>query len=276
MKLADSHIHLFRRGYRHDRLPSLFGAGEIEAYEAIREIHGIELALVVGYEADNIDPANNAYIRDLSTRYPWIRTVAYVDPRSRPAVAAIATLLDQGHSGLALYAAAADRVQALLEWPRAVWELLQARNAILSFNIRPDDIGLLRPLAAAAPGAWFLLSHLGLPGVLADDISPSALELRLAPLLSLADLSNVVVKISGLYATSDPPYAYPHRGAALAIPRIISAFGPARCVWGSDFAPALEFISYRQAICWPGLDSLPDHTRDAIMRGNLVRLLRPK
>jgi predicted TIM-barrel fold metal-dependent hydrolase len=274
MKLADSHIHLFRRGYRHDGQPSLFGAGEIETYAAIRQVHDVELVLVVGYEADNIDPGNNAYIRDLSARHPWIRTVAYIDPRSRPAVADIATLLDRGHCGLALYATAADRVQALLEWPRANWELLEARNAILSFNIRPDGIGQLRPLAAAARGALFLLSHLGLPGVLADDIGSVALDQRLAPLLSLADLPNVAVKISGLYATSDPPHAYPHRGAALAIQRILSAFGPTRCVWGSDFAPALEFVSYPQTIHWPGIDGLPDHTRDAIMRGNLVRLLR--
>ena len=273
MKLADSHIHLFRHGYRHDGLPSLFGAGEIEAYEAIRRLHDIDLALVVGYEADGIDPSNNNYIRELSTRHPWIRTVAYVDPRSRPTTADIAMFLDQGHRGLALYATAAERVRALLEWPQAIWELLQARSAVLSFNIRPDGIGLLRPLAAAAPGVSFLLSHLGLPGVLADDIGPEVLDQRLAPLLSLADLPNVAVKISGLYATSDPPHAYPHRGAAFAIQRILSAYGPARCVWGSDFAPALEFVSYAQAIHWPGIDDLPDHTRHAIMRGNLVRLL---
>jgi L-fuconolactonase len=89
----------------------------------------------------------------------------------------------------------------------------------------------------------------------------------------LQDLSNVFVKISGLYATSDPPHAYPHRGAAFAIQQILSAFGPSRCLWGSDFAPALEFISFPQAVHWPGLDDLSDPARNAVMCGNLLRLI---
>jgi predicted TIM-barrel fold metal-dependent hydrolase len=273
VKLADSHIHLFRDGYRHDGLPSLFGAGEIDAYKAIRQLYDIELALVVGYEADGIDPGNNAYIRDLSTSHRWIRTVAYVDPRSRPQVAEIGALLDQGHCGLALYVTAPDRVQALLAWPREVWNLLQARKAILSFNVKPEGIGLLRPLIAGAPGVSFLLSHLGLPGVLRTGIPPDALHLPLSPLLSLTDLPNAFVKISGLYATSEPPYAYPHAGAAPAVRQILSALGPSRCLWGSDFAPALEFISFPQTMHWPGLADLSDSARDAVMGGNLLRLV---
>ena len=273
MKLADSHIHLFRQGYQHDGLPSLFAAGEIEVYEAIRQLHNVEMALVIGYEANGIDPGNNAYIRDLSATHRWMRTVAYVDPRSRPDVGGIASLLDQGHRGLALYLTAPDRVEALLAWPRGIWDLLQARKTILSFNVRPDGIGPLRPLIAAAPGVSFLLSHLGLPGALPSDIQPDALDLRLAPLLSLADLPNAMVKISGLYATSEPPHAYPHTGAALAIQRILSAFGPAQCLWGSDFAPALEFNSFPQTVHWPGLDELSESARDAVMAGNLMRLV---
>lgn len=273
MRLADSHIHLFRHGYRHDGRPSLFGSGEIEAYKAIRQVHGIEVALVIGYEADGIDPDNNAYIRDLSTKHDWLRTIAYVDPRSRPEAAEIAALLENGHCGLALYVSATDSAQALLAWPRGIWDLLQARSAIVSFNVRPDGISMLRPLIAAAPGVSFLISHLGLPGVLPNDIQPDALHLRLAPLLSLQDLSNVFVKISGLYATSDPPHAYPHGGAAFAIQRILSAFGPSRCLWGSDFAPALEFISLPQAVHWRGIDDLSDSARNAVMCGNLLRLI---
>lgn len=274
MRLADSHIHLFRHGYKRDGLPSLFGAGDVEAYEAIRQLHNIDLALVVGYEADGIDPGNNAYIRDLAANHGWIRTVAYVDPRSRPAVAEIAALLEQGHRGLALYLTAPDRIQALLTWPREIWDLLQTWKAVISLNVRADVIDPLRPLIAAVPQVSFLFSHLGLPGIVPSDIRSDMLDLRLRPLVALQDLSNVFVKISGLYATSDPPHAYPHVGSAFVIRRILSAFGPSRCLWGSDFAPALEFISFPQTIHWPGLDDLPESVRDAVMWGNLLRLMR--
>jgi L-fuconolactonase len=274
LSLADCHIHFFRRGYRHSGLPSLFGSGELAAYEAIRRAHEIELALVVGYEADDIDPDNNAYIRELSVGRPWMHTVAYVDPRSVSDAATIAGLLDRGHRGLAIYLPDDDRTQALLGWPHTTWDLLQERKAILSLNARPEAIERLQPRVAEIVETAFLFSHLGLPGVLAADIEPDALQHRLAPLLSMADLPNALAKISGFYGTSDPPHAYPHDGGARAVRCIIDAFGSARCLWGSDFAPALDFVSFPQTIYWPGIDDLPDAARDAIMRGNLARLLQ--
>lgn len=273
MTLADSHIHLFPTGYRHDGLPSLFGARELEAYEALRAVHGIALALVIGYEADGIDPDNNAYIRQLSVSRGWMRTLAYVDPLSAPDPRSVEALLDQGHSGLALYATDVGRAQALLQWPRQTWDALQARKAILSLNAQPPAIALLRPLIAGFPGLSFLFSHLGLPGKIAEDAPGEAVRGRLAPLLALADLPNAHVKISGFYATSAPEHAYPHRGALQAVSRIIEAFGPARCLWGSDFTPALEFVSFPQTLHWPGGDALPESVKRAILRDNLVRLL---
>ena len=66
MRFADAHIHLFREGYHRPGLPSLFGDRELQAYEALRLTHGVDLALAIGYEAGGIDPANNAYLRQLS------------------------------------------------------------------------------------------------------------------------------------------------------------------------------------------------------------------
>ena len=273
MKLADAHIHLFRHGYHRAGLPSLFGEGELQSYEALRKTHGIELALAIGYEADDIDLNNNAYLRQLSPSRNWLRTLAYIGPNLMPGPDAITTLLDQGHCGLALYATEPARAQALLQWPRKTWDILEARRTILSFNARPLSIDILRPLIAAYPGITVMFSHLGLPGKLSPGDDRDEMQVRLIPLLSLAALPNVHVKISGLYATSEPEHAYPHCGSHHAIRRIIDAFGSSRCLWASDFAPALEFVSFPQAIHWPGCSDLAGPDRQAIMRGNLVRLL---
>ncbi|MER7455792.1 amidohydrolase family protein [Micromonospora sp. NPDC126480] len=119
-----------------------------------------------------------------------------------------------------------------------------------------------------------LISHLGLPGahtVPPDrDVATSALE----PLLGLADLPRVGVKISGLYAASDPSHAYPHDSARPFVDVLLDAFGPRRLYWGSDFSPSLDHVSFIQTLHPVGLDALsPADTAD-VYGGNLRRALR--
>ena len=160
-----------------------------------------------------------------------------------------------------------------MRWPPACWRLLQSRKAIVSLNSRPEAISVLGPLTAEWTSVQFLFSHLGLPGILGPDTPPDALHDRLKPLLSLARLPNVHVKISGAYATSVPQHAFPHRGANEAIGKILEAFGPARCLWASDFAPALEFVSFPQTMEWQRSNTLSETEQRMVFRDNLVRLL---
>ncbi|MGO8800816.1 MAG: amidohydrolase family protein [Roseiarcus sp.] len=273
MRLADAHIHLFQRGYHRPGQPPLFGDGELPAYEALRLAHGVEMALAIGYEADGVDPGNNAYLRDLSRSRSWLWTLAFAEAAAPLEPAAIEAFLEDGHAGLAIYALDRACAESLLRWPRRCWELLQSRKAIVSFNSRPEAIAVLGPLTAEWAGVPFLFSHLGLPGAIGTDTPPEALRDRLRPLLGLARLPNVHVKISGVYATSQPQHAYPHSGAYGAIQRILEAFGPARCLWASDFAPALEFVSFPQIIEWPGCSRLSESEQRMVYHDNLARLL---
>jgi len=272
MRFADAHIPLFREGYRRPGLPSLFGDREVQAYEALRLTHGVDLALAIGYEAEGVDPANNAYLRQLSQSRSWLRTLAFVQT-TPPEPGTIEALIEAGHAGLAIYALDRPDAESILRWPRACWRLLQSRKAIVSFNSRPEAITVLGPLTAEWTGVQFLFSHLGLPGVLEPDAPPEAVHDRLRPLLSLARLPNVHVKISGAYATSAPQHAFPHPGACGAIRTILEAFGPARCLWASDFAPALEFVSFPQTMEQQGMSALSEAERRVVFRDNLVRLL---
>jgi len=211
MRFADAHIHLFREGYHRPGLPSLFGDRELQAYEALRLTHGVDLALAIGYEAEGIGPANNAYLRQLSHSRSWLSTLAFVETTPPPEPGTIEAVLEAGHAGLAIYAQDRPDAESVLRWSPACWRLLQSRKAIVSFNSRPEAISVLGRLIAESAGVQFLFSHLGLPGVLGPDM-PEALRDRLKPLLSLARLPNVHVKISGAYATSVPQHAFPHRG----------------------------------------------------------------
>jgi predicted TIM-barrel fold metal-dependent hydrolase len=99
---------------------------------------------------------------------------------------------------------------------------------------------------------------------------------RLAPLLALARLPHVLVKVSGLYAISDPAHEYPHAAAAPFVDLVLDHFGPSRCLWGSDFSPALDFVSFAQTASNRWLDRLREDERTAVMGGNLLRLLGRK
>jgi predicted TIM-barrel fold metal-dependent hydrolase len=273
MKLADAHMHLFPAGYARPGHGSLFGPREFDAYCVLRASHNIERSLAIGYEADGIDPQNNAYLRGLAAEHDWLYSVAYVDPLANPEAETIARLMRDGHSGLAVYVPDLARAEALRGWRPAVWDVLRRRKALVSFNAVPAPIAALAPLVRDLPEISFVFSHLGLPGRLAPDISDAQLRVRLSPLLSLAGLPNAFVKISGLYATSEPAHAYPHRAGGRALGIVLDAFKADHCLWASDFAPALDFVSFSQTIDFDGLELLAAPDRENVVRGNLIRML---
>ena len=272
MILADAHLHLFRKGY-----PGIHGESllrpDIEVYEKLRSVHEIAAGLVVGYEGEGIDPWNNAYIRELAAERPWMHTLAYVDAHSSPSSDIFKSILESGHAGIALYTTDAVTGSAAADWKASAWRVLHDGGALVSLNAVPETLPLLSPVIEDFPGCMFLVSHMGLPGSYRILPGRAAVEERLMPLLRLAVLPNVVVKISAPYAISDPAYAYPHVAAEPFLDLILERFGVERCVWGSDFSPALDHVSFAQTLAYPWLDRLPDADRALVMGGNLLRLL---
>lgn len=104
-------------------------------------------------------------------------------------------------------------------------------------------------LASACPDMTLVLDHCGVP-----DIAGGAFETWAADIDALAALPHVSCKLSGLTA-----YAGPDQDRAEAIrpyvDHVLSAFGPARMVWGSDW-PVVDLGS--------GLPGWLDMTRDIL------------
>lgn len=269
--IVDAHLHLFRNGYTAFASASPLGAmSDVDAYEAIMRKHGISAGLVVCYEGQGIDPGNNVYVREQAATRAWIHSVAYLDPQSSPSAEAIEKLLSAGHAGIALYLPDAASAQAVSVWPAETWVRLDRASAIVSLNARPEAIAELRPLVERAAGCSFLFSHLGLPG--RHEAVPSAAEAaaRLAPLVRLAGSPNVGVKISGLYAIDPVP---PHVAAQPFLDLLLERFEPANLHWGSDFSPALEFVSFDETLAIPTLEGLSGHARSLIFGDGLAAKL---
>jgi predicted TIM-barrel fold metal-dependent hydrolase len=275
MPTADAHVHLFSRGFAGVLGESPAGGDEIAVYERLREHHGIERAVVVGYEAEPRYAANNAEVIELARTRRWIAPLAYLPVRPAPAPERLRELRSAGAAGFAVYLPSADDGRAFGDWPAPTFAELRAQAALISFNAGPA--GTVAAVAAGAlddlDGCVLLFSHLGLPGRFAAPPSSTDVRERLAALLRLAGRASVAVKLSGLYAVTDPPHDFPHAAAQPVVDVLLEAFGPSRLVWGSDFSPALDFVSFAQAADPRWLSGCSAAEVDDVMGGNLLRLL---
>ena len=179
----------------------------------------------------------------------------------------------RGAVGFAVYLPEASDGEAVAAWPADVLGELRAQRALLSLNARPAATSLLGEFVAELSGCTILFSHLGLPGTF--DRIPTAAEARecLGPLLALAHREQAAVKFSGLYAVSDPAYDFPHTAAQPFVDILLDAFGPDRLLWGSDFSPALDYVSFAQTADARPLASCSRDEVAEVMGGNLLRLL---
>ncbi|MEA2526703.1 MAG: L-fuconolactonase [Thermomicrobiales bacterium] len=82
------------------------------------------------------------------------------------------------------------------------------------------------------------------------------------------------MKLSGFYALTEPAYDYPHRAAWPYVEVLLEEFGASRLLWGSDFAPSLEWVSYPQTLgLLAEMPSLDEEDCRRIEGENLLALL---
>ncbi|MET7395549.1 amidohydrolase family protein [Dactylosporangium sp. NPDC005572] len=272
--LADAHVHFFATGYPGDGRSPVPGAGqEVAAYERIRTSAAVSDVLVVGFEGAAFATGNNDYIRTLAIERDWMHTTAYVAAGGRPSAAMARAVFAAGHIGISIYAADILAGRMIRDWPTEFWAECDRSGAVVSINAVPEAVEQLTGLPSMAPNCAFLFAHLGLPGRYAFAPTAEVARTRLEPLLRLAEHPNCFVKISGLYAVSDPRTAYPHDAATPFVTACLRDFGAGRCLWGSDFAPALEYISFEQCRDLRQLGSLAAADRQLVMGDNLRRLV---
>ena len=256
-ELFDTHCHLFERGF-HGRYGFMLRAqgDELAAYERFRDEFTITRSLVVGYEEPNRYRGNTDYIVGLSAQRDWIVPLRFVS----------ADRAIRRGDAVSIYAG--DAVGA--EMAAATLDAADASGAtpsIVSLNAVPEALQLLAPTIRRLENTWFLISHLGLPGPV--DSAPDA-RARLTPVLALADVSHVSVKLSGQYAASVG--GYPHDDAQVIVDVVADAFGTAQLVWGSDFSPCLEYVSFDEAIHCLLPRGVNPQERAQILSGNATRM----
>jgi L-fuconolactonase len=97
-------------------------------------------------------------------------------------------------------------------------------------------------LATRFPELQIVVDHLALfPPV--DSLRPFA---KLSNVVSLARFPNVAVKCTGLPSLSRE--FFPYRDIWVPLFKVISAFGPGRCMWGTDWTRSIDKVSYGEGV----------------------------
>ena len=107
----------------------------------------------------------------------------------------------------------------------------------------PASIKEMGEIAARHPELRIIIDHMGLRDAKDDAIAPG-----IERALSLAHLPNVHLKMTLLPSFSSAPY--PYRNIHSYVRRVIDAFTPKRCFWGSDLSAMLSRsnCTYPQAV----------------------------
>jgi predicted TIM-barrel fold metal-dependent hydrolase len=143
-----------------------------------------------------------------------------------------------------------------------------AARASLPVNIAcVGNLDLAAALARAHPDCRLVIDHLGLrqpmgPQRLADPFG------QLPKVLELARCENVAIKVSGVCTLSHE--RYPFADIWRPLWRVFEAYGFDRCMWGTDWTRACDFLSFREGVeAFQLNERLTRSERAALMGGTL-------
>ena len=133
-------------------------------------------------------------------------------------------------------------------------------------------LDILRELARRNPDTVTVIDHVGLAQPSEPPAPPDTFA-DLDAVLSLAELDNVVIKISGACTLAQKPFPYPDIWEPLR--RIFDAYGIERCMWGTDWTRAINVLTYEQGVeAFRVTDELSDSERSELMGGSLTKIYK--
>lgn len=223
----DCHNHIFdptRFPYRADTAyrPSMQEIGTAAQFTAVMDAYGVRHALLVGptsgYRTDNRCMLDA--IAGGGDRFKGIAVVEQDVSRAE-----LLALKSKGVVGLA-FNPAMDGIDSLAN-ADALFDMLTELEMCAQIQTIGDQLVALQPLIERTR-TRILVDHCGRPDLAAGIDQPG-----FQTLLRLADNDRTVVKLSGLQKFSQ--LDYPYEDAQIFVQQLLRAFGPDRCVWGSDW-----------------------------------------
>ena len=236
MLIIDSQVHIWapetpEKPYATKNAAKPHRDVPLSAEELLREMDGAGVARCVlvppTWEADRNDTALEA-ARRYPDRFAVMGRLSLTDPQSpgrlaawkqQPHMLGVRMVFNRGQSADWLNDGTADWFWAAAE-----------RHDIPVMAMAPNNVPKLGEIAERHPGLRLVIDHMGLN----SDMRGQSLEPAMNNLLRLARLKNVAVKVSALPCYVDEPYPFPSLHPL--VRRVVDAFGPERCFWGTDLS----------------------------------------
>jgi len=132
--------------------------------------------------------------------------------------------------------------------------------------VLPHQLPAAGYAAAAVPGLTMVLDHAAKPPIATGELASWAAAIK-----EFAARPNTVCKLSGLVTEAAP--GAPRAAFVPVAEVVLSAFGPERVMFGSDWPVCLLAASYGQVLdaLDPVLAELPDHGREAVLGRSAMR-----
>lgn len=248
MKRIDAHHHVWDLAVRDQpwtaELPTLrrsFSYGELAPS---LERHEIDATVVVQTVCV---PEETAELLALAAATPTIAgVVGWVD-LAAPDVADLLARLQAGPGGDRLvgirHQVQEEADPAWLARPEVVRGLRAVAGAGLAYDlvVRADQLPMVLDCVRALPGVRFVLDHGGKPRV------GGSTQQRRTDIGALSGCPNLAVKLSGLATEATPPTLDPVALRPYA-DTLLTAFGPDRVMFGSDWPVCLLAGSYTETL----------------------------
>jgi len=236
MMIIDSQVHIWApetpaKPYSTENAAKPHRSVPLGHQELLREMDGGGVARCVlvppTWEADRNDTSLEA-ARLHPDRFAVMGRLKLTAPESR---ALMATWKSQPHMlGIRLVFNAGRSKEWLVDgtadWLWAVAE----RYDVPVMALAPHAVAKLGAIAERHPGLRLIIDHMGLSSALRG----KSLEPAVDDVIKLARFPNLAVKVSALPCYVAEPYPFPTLHPL--VRRVVDAFGPRRCFWGTDLS----------------------------------------
>jgi predicted TIM-barrel fold metal-dependent hydrolase len=273
MIIIDSQVHIWapetpEKPYAKGNASAPHRAVPLGHEELLREMDGagVERCILVpptweddrndtSLEAARLYPARFAVMGKIKIDQPESRALM-ATWKSQPHMLGIRMVFNRGRTREWLHDGTAD-------W---FWDAAE-RHDVPVMAFAPQDVQKLGAVAERHPGLRLIIDHMGLN----SELKGKPLGPAVDRLLKFSRLSNVAVKVSSL-----PSYvadSYPFLSLHPQIRRVVDAFGPQRCFWGTDLSHLP--CPYRQAVTLftEELDFLSENDKQWIMGRGIAKWL---
>ncbi len=261
MAIVDAHCHVSQYWYE-----------PVEVLLAQMERNGVGHAVLVQMQGQ----FNNDYQSECLRRFPGrFASVVLVDAAAADAPETLGRLVDDGASGVRLSAT----TRSPGDDPLLIWREAERLGLAISCAGAASDFAApeFADLVEALPGLTIVLEHLGSLNR-PDRTERDRLDRQ--KVFALARYSNVFMKIPGLGefceranpATEPNPFVQPEPDL---LAQAVSAFGPHRLMWGSDYPPVSSREGFANALRQPmdrirGLPGVSDADVERIFGGTAL------